>query len=181
MKEDNLSVQHMLVMMTRMTSDFSCSANTAEEARLDISARGVRSTFERTYYDVRVTHPFAVSNVTLPLDKLYEKHEAEKESFYGERVRQVEKGSFDPLVFSTTGGMGPKATAFLKRLSHLIADKRSEQYADVMGFLRTKLRFSLLRSVLIAVRGERGRPSAREPFMALIPFNMIPEKDSYDI
>ena len=88
-------------------NDFSSNANTTEEARLDISARGIRSAFERTYYDVRVTHPFAVSNVTLPLEKLYEKHEAEKETYYGERVWQVEKGSFDPLVFSTTGGMGP--------------------------------------------------------------------------
>ena len=107
--------------------------------------------------------------------------ESEKESFYGERVRQVEKGSFDPLVFSTTGGMGPLASQFLKRLAHLIADKRNEQYADVTGFLRTKLRFSLLRSVLIAVRGERGKPSAKEPYLARVPFNMIPEKDSYDI
>ena len=77
--------------------------------------------------------------------------------------------------------MGPRATGFLKRLSHLIADKRGEQYADVMGFLRTKLRFSLLRSVLIAVRGERGKPSSREPFMGMVPFNMIPDKENYDI
>ena len=122
-----------------------------------------------------------MKNKQCSLDKLYEKHEAEKEAFYGERVRQVEKGSFDPLVFSTTGGMGPRATGFLKRLSHLIADKRGEQYADVMGFLRTKLRFSLLRSVLIAVRGERGKPSSREPFMGMVPFNMIPDKENYDI
>ncbi len=100
---------------------------------------------------------------------------------YGERVRQVEKGSFDPLVFSTTGGMGPSATKLLKHLAHLIAEKREERYGDVMGFLRTKLRFSLLRSVLIAIRGERGRSSAREPNLGLVSFNMIPEKDSYDI
>ena len=162
-------------------NDFSRRANTAEEARLDISARGMKSAFERTYYDVRVTHPFAPSNVTLSLKQLYEKHESEKESFYGERVRQVEKGSFDPLVFSTTGGMGLHATKFLKRLAHLIADKRDERYGDVMGFLRTKLRFSLLRSVLIAIRGERGKSSAKEPNLGLVSFNMIPVEDSYDI
>ena len=94
---------------------------------------------------------------------------------------QVEKGTFDPLVFSTTGGMGPRATEFLKRLAHLLADKRNEKYAHVMGFLRTKLRFSLLRSVLIAIRGERGKPSAKEPYLGIVPFNMIPERDSYDI
>ena len=128
-----------------------------------------------------VTHPFASSNVTLSLEKLYQKHEVEKETFYGDRVRQVEKGSFDPLVFSTSGGMGPKASVFLKKLSHLIADKRGERYADVMGFMRTKLRFSLLRSVLIAIRGERGKPTAKEPYIGLVPFNMIPERDNYDI
>ena len=101
--------------------------------------------------------------------------------FYGERLREVEKGSFDPLVFATTGGMAPRASQFIKRLAHLIADKRNEQYADVTGFLRTKFRFSLLRSVLIAVRGERGKPSAKEPYLARIAFNMIPEKESYDI
>ena len=134
-----------------------------------------------SYFDVRVTHPFAPSNVTLTPDKLYAKHENEKETFYSERVKQVEKGSFTPLVLSTTGGMGNQATTFLKSLAHKIADKRDERYADVIGFLRTKLRFSLLRSVLIAVRGERGKPSAKEPFLALVPFNMIPEKTSYDI
>ena len=121
------------------------------------------------------------SNVTLTPEKLYAKHENEKETFYSERVKQVEKGSFTPLVYSTTGGMGNQATKFLTSLAHKIADKRDERYAAVIGFLRTKLRFSLLRSVLIAVRGERGKPSAKEPFLALVPFNMIPERNSYDI
>ncbi len=40
--------------------------------------------------------------------------------------------------------------------------------ADVTGFLRTKMRFSLLRSVLIAIRGERGKPSSREPHLGLV-------------
>ena len=142
-------------------NDFSSSANISEEARLDISARGIKSPFERTYYDVRVTYPYAPTNVTLPLEKLYAKHEHEKEVFYKDRVKEVEKGSFTTLVFSTTGGMGQQATEFLKSLAHKIADKRDERYSDVIGFLRTKLRFSLLRSVLIAVRGKRGKPSAK--------------------
>ena len=97
-----------------------------------------------------------------------------------QRVREVEKDSFDPIVFSTTGGTGHKATEFLKGLAHKILDKRGESYKDVMGFLRTKLRFSLLRSVLISVRGERGKPSAREPHLQSLPFNLIPREDNYD-
>ena len=41
-------------------------------------------------------HPFSAAYVTLTPNQLYAKHETEKEKFYGERVRQVEKGS---LIF----------------------------------------------------------------------------------
>ena len=99
---------------------------------------------------------------------------------YEDRVRQVEKGSFEPLVFLTTGGMGPRCTATVQKLAHMIADKRQERYPDLMGFIRTKLRFSLLRSVLIAVRGERGRSTAREPHLGYVAFNMIPAINEYE-
>ena len=69
---------------------------------------------------------------------------------------QVEKGSFLPLIFSTTGGMGPEATRYHKRVAELISSKRGEKYSDVVNHIRTRIRFSLLKSVLIAVRGERG-------------------------
>ena len=69
---------------------------------------------------------------------------------------QVEKGSFSPLIFSTTGGMGPEATRYHKRVAELISSKRGEKYSDVVNHIRTRIRFSLLKSVLIAVRGERG-------------------------
>ena len=127
-----------------------------------------------------MAHPFAASNVVLPLDGLYKKHELEKTNLYGDRVRQVEKASFEPLVFLMTGGVGPRCTATVKKLAKMITDKRQEQYPDIMGFIRTKLRFSLLRSVLIAIRGERGRSSAREPHMGLIAFNIIPNINDYE-
>ena len=60
-----------------------------------------------------MTHPIAASNVLTPLDKLYVKHEKEKVSSYAERVINVEKGSFVPDVFTTTGGTGPLAKKLL--------------------------------------------------------------------
>ena len=36
---------------------------------------------------------------------------------YEERVREIEHGSFSPLVFSTAGGMGPIATTVYKRIA----------------------------------------------------------------
>ena len=121
-----------------------------------------------------------IFDIVLPLDGLYKKHEQEKCNLYRDRVREVEKASFEPLVFLTTGRMGPQCTSTVKKLARMIAEKRQESYADIMSFIRTKLRFSLLRSVLIAIRGERGRPSAKEPHMGLVAFNLVPSVNDYE-
>ncbi len=160
-------------------NNFTQRCNAADGARLDISAQGIQSMFERSYFDVRVSHPFAASNITLSLAALYERNEKEKNDLYRDRVLESEKGSFVPLIFLTTGGMGPSCTRTVKHLASMIAEKRGEKYAHVMNFVRTKLRFSLLRSVLIAVRGVRGR-CLREPYLGNISFNLVPSMEFYD-
>ena len=75
---------------------------------------------------------------------------------YNARVLTVEKGSFTPLVYTTFGGWAPQASKYHKQLARLIARKRNEDYHHVISHIRTKVRFSLLKSVLIAVQGERG-------------------------
>ncbi len=160
-------------------NDFSHRSNIADGARLDISARGIQSTFECSYFDVRVSHPFAPSNVTLSLPALYAKNEKEKNELYKARVQECEKGSFVPLIFLTTGGMGPACTTTIKRVAGMIAVKGGETYSHVINFMRTKLRFSLLRSVLVAVRGVRGK-AIQEPYLGNISFNLIPSMNFYD-
>ena len=160
-------------------NDFQSRNNVAEGARLDISVRGLQSAFERTFFDVRVSHPFAVSNVTVSLKALYERNETEKKALYEDRVLQVEKGSFQPLVFLTTGGTGPSCTKVMKRLAGKMAVKKGESYSHVMNFMRTRLRFALLRSVLIAVRGSRGK-RIKEPHVGAVAFNLIPSWQPYD-
>ncbi len=120
-------------------NDFSQRCNVENGARLDISARGIQSTFECSYFDVRVSHPFAASNVTLSFPALYARNENEKNNLYRNRVLESEKGSFVPLIFLTTGGMGPLHTKTVKRIASMIADKKGEKYADVINFVRTKL------------------------------------------
>eukprot|EP00794_Sanderia_malayensis_P001738 gene1738-1935_t len=111
-------------------NDYQSRTNTSEGARLDISAIGVQGSFERTYFDVRVSNPNAPSNVTLTLNEVYRKNEKEKKDMYEERVINSEKGSFAPLVFLTTGGMGPECATIVKRVAEMIANKRDERYAD---------------------------------------------------
>merc|ERR1712002_597287 len=120
----------------------------------DISSCGLWSTFERTFYDVQVLHPNAPSYLNKDLPTLYRSHEQEKLRTYNSRVMTVERGSFTPLIYTTFGGWGPQATRYHKRLAEKIANKRNEKYSHVLSHMRTKTRFSLLRSVLIAIREE---------------------------
>ena len=150
----------------------------AKQARLDVSGIGVWGSYERTFLDVRIVHPNAPSYANKSMDKIFEKHEKEKKRDYNERVIQVEKGSFTPIVMSTFGGMGVEAKKFHKRIATLISEKRGERYSDVVNFMRTRIRFSILRSVLTAVRGVRGK--SRKEMVAPIStlsFNLIENND----
>ena len=66
------------------------------------------------------------SNVTVSLKALYKQNESEKKALYEDRVLQVEKGSFHPLVFLTTGGTGPSCTKVIKRIAGKIAGKKEK-------------------------------------------------------
>ena len=72
---------------------------TEDNARLDVSARGIYSSHELTFFDVRISNPNAPSNRSLTLTAVYSKNEKEKMKAYGDRVLQVEKGSFVPLYY----------------------------------------------------------------------------------
>jgi hypothetical protein len=66
------------------------------------------SSHEVTFFDVRISNPKAPSNRLLAIAEVYKKNKKEKMKAYGDRILQVEKGSFVPLVYTTTGGMGPQ-------------------------------------------------------------------------
>ena len=151
-----------------------------DRAAPDISSRGIWSTFERTFFDVRVLHPNAASYQSTSLSSLYTNHEKEKMRKYNSRVLTVEKGSFTPLVYTTFGGWAPQAVRYHKRLAELIAIKKNEEYHHVINHIRTRIRFSLLRSVLVAVRGERGKRWFPSQPISSVSFNMIPEAICYE-
>ena len=129
---------------------------------------------------MRVLHPNATSYQSSTLSSLYARHEKEKMRNYNSRILTVEKGSFTPLVYTTFGGWAPQAVRYHKRLAELIAAKQNEEYHHVINHIRTRVRFSLLRSVLIAVRGERGKRQRDLKPISSVSFNMIPEASSYE-
>ena len=150
---------------------------TGQNARLDVSARGIWSQYERTLFYVKVSYPNAASYMKKSLPQLYRDNGLQKKNAYNDRVLNNEKATFTPLVFTTTGGMGPECTRLNKRIAELIARKRKECYSDVMRHVRTRLRFALLRCTLIAIRGFRGKgQSDDEDELEEISFNLIPER-----
>ena len=104
------------------------SGNIRDKARLDMSGLGVWGTYEKTFLDIRIMHPNCATYSNMSIEKIYCKHEREKKRHYNERVMQVEKGTFTPIVGSTFGGMGNEANRHHKRIATLIAQKRNEQY-----------------------------------------------------
>ena len=131
------------------------TAITTDDARLDIRARGFWSAAQDAYFDIRVFHPNAPSNSSGSISAAYKKHEDIKKRAYGQRVRDVERGVFTPLVFSTTGGMGQEATTFYKRLADMLAWKEQKPYSVVISWLRCKLSFAAVRSSIMCIRGTR--------------------------
>ena len=87
---------------------------------------------------------------------------------------QIEKASFTPIIFSTTGGMSTETMKYHKRIAALIAEKRNEEYTDVINYVRTRLRFCLLKSTIISLRGVRGKQQRNwaDPVSSL-SFNLI--------
>ena len=112
------------------------SANTSEEARLDIKAGGFWSRGVNAFFDVRVTHVNSRSNQDKSTDKIFEGQEKEKKRQYNQRVIDVEHGTFTPLVFGTNGGFGKECEIFIAKLAEKLSFKSDESYASVITWLR---------------------------------------------
>ena len=139
------------------------SANSESGARSDIAVDGFWEPGRvRTFCDIRVFNPFAPTNRKPSLSSTYKAQEKEKKRQYNQRITEIEHGSFSPLVFSTSGGLGKEATVFYKRLASRLSDHWDQHYSVTLGWLRSTLSFSLLRSSIQCIRGarsSRGRPS----------------------
>ena len=145
---------------------------TGENARPDVVGVGLWGSYEKTFTDILITHLNCPAYAGKPIAQVLKSKEREKKAKYNERILQVEKASFTPIVGSTSGGWGDEANKYHKRIASLLAEKRNERYADVINHVRTRLRFCVLRSVLMAVRGVRGKSREEAPISSL-SFNLI--------
>ena len=160
-----------------------CSYQKLGDSNFATLPQDVYAPFEKTCFDVRVTHPNCKTNIFKPLAQVYAEHEKAKKDAYEERVRESEKGTFIPLIFSTSGGIGPMTSVLVKRLSEKISDNSYEARSMVTNYIRTKIRFAILRSTLIALRGNRGRGKTMYHNISMdnISLNIIPHKRAYEV
>ena len=137
------------------------SVNRNDGAGVDIAADNFWGDHKRVVLDVKVFNPHAPSYRKSAIPAMYSQQEKDKKRHYQDRIREVELGSFSPLVFAVTGGMAREATVFYKRLASYIADKWAQSYSTTIDWLRCRISYSLLRSSIRCLRGARssiGRP-----------------------
>ena len=127
---------------------------------------------QKVFFDITVFDPNAQHHQNKTLRKCYEINEQEKKREYSSRNLNVEQGTFTPLVFSATGGMGRECSMFFKKLSQLISIKRKEELSVVTYGIRCKISFALLRSCLLCIRGSRKSNNEYEKLNE-ISFNAI--------
>ena len=131
--------------------------NKAPDARLDVLARGFWAREQSAFFDVRVCQPNADLYKNLTPEQIYKLHENDKKRLYSSRGLEVERGTFTPLVFITTGGMSDECQRYHSRLAELLAVKKQENYASTITWIRTRNSFAILSSALVCLRGSRSK------------------------
>ena len=131
------------------------NANTVDNARLDVKARGFFREGQTAFFDVRIANVNAESTKGLPMEAILRKAENEKKRMYNQRVIEIEQGTFTPLVFGTNGAMAKECQIFHKLLAKKLSMKQNIKYCKMMSTIGTQISFSLLRSMLLCIRGSR--------------------------
>ena len=85
---------------------FPSNATTADDARFDMKPTGLWKNWVRTFFDVKVFNP-------LP-EELVRCIQVSRIAKFEQCVINVERSTFNPLIFACTGGAGPAATKALK-------------------------------------------------------------------
>ena len=132
-------------------------ANTDDEARLDVAARGFWGRGEMAFFDVRIFNPFAKSHLNSKLETVFRSQENVKKRAYNDRVIKVEHGSFTPVVLSAFGGLGRETGFFMSKLAEKIAEKHDLPKSTVSNYIRTKISFELVRAQGECIRGSRSK------------------------
>ena len=133
------------------------AANKSDEAILDVAARGFWAAGQIAFFDIRVFYTNAARYANQSLQQCYASNDHEKKRKYNNRVMNVEQRCFTSLAFSANVGMGHECKKFYSVLAEMITIKRKQEYCIIMSWLRRKISFSVMRSILLCIRRSRGK------------------------
>ena len=71
--------------------------------------------------------------------------------------------------------MGGEADHFYKHLADKISSKSGQRYSDTVAFIRRRLRFDLLKTCLISIRGYRGKQHGKPAEIDSLDLNLRPQ------
>jgi hypothetical protein len=131
------------------------TAKTEDDAHPDSRVRGFWVRGQSAFFDNKVIYLNAPTHRHTPVQTVLRNAEKAKMRSYNQRIREVDHGSFSPLVFSSSGTPGPQTAIVVKKLASDISEKYKEKYSKVMGLIRCELAFCLLRNALMCLRGTR--------------------------
>ena len=114
------------------------------------------------FFEVRVFDSNAKRCSTKSLQGCFTNNEKEKKRQYNTRVLQVENRSFSPLVFNINGRMSWEASKCYSRIAEMLCEKHDEHHLLTMFWMRRKPSFSLMRSIIMCIRGSKTFKSSKE-------------------
>ena len=120
----------------------------------DLSVRGVWQSQTTTFFDVRVVDSDASSYVQRDVNAVLSSIEHIKKQKYSQAAECVH-ASFTPFVVTADGALGVEGKAFMHLLSEKIAATWHKSNSEVMGYVRARLMFAILRATNLCVRGSR--------------------------
>ena len=104
--------------------------------------------------DVCVVDNDAQSYTNHPVGAILFSTEHEKKNKYT-AAAESRRATFTPFVVSVDGIFGREATCFLKRGAECLSFIWKKPYSNMMGWVKVRLQFAILRATNLCLRGPR--------------------------
>ena len=144
-----------LLLTPLMGEELLKSSNMSNQTRADMSARGLLINGQTTFCDVRVFNPLVRCHLHHSIPAVHKKNENKKKPEYNQRILQVEYRSFTPFVFSCFGGMSRECSRFFSHTAERLANRRIEPKSKISAWIKVRLNFALIRSMLLCLHGTK--------------------------
>ena len=107
------------------------------------------------FCDVRVSNPLARCHLHHSVSAIDKNNKSKKKQVHNQRILQVKRGSFTPLVFSCFGRMIRKCSHLFSHTAERLVNRRTETKSNISAWIKGRLDFALIESMLLCLWGTR--------------------------